>query len=61
MARTRSIKVLDFAMSSDGEGAKTCLQFVECLGLKTLFPALMGKASPVAASYNKQCTFRLNK
>jgi beta-catenin-like protein 1 len=43
MAKTRSIKVLDFAMSAEGEGAETCLQFVDSLGLKTLFPAFMGK------------------
>lgn len=43
MARTRSIKVLDFAMSAEGEGAATCALFVEALGLKTLFPAFMGK------------------
>jgi beta-catenin-like protein 1 len=43
MAKTRAIKVLDFAMSAEGEGAETCLQFVESLGLKTLFPVFMGK------------------
>ena len=50
MARTRSIKVLDFAMSAEGEGAETCSLFVDALGLKTLFPAFMGKVSKEASN-----------
>lgn len=45
MARARSIKVLDFAMAGVGEGAISCGVFVESYGLKTLFPAFMGKSS----------------
>lgn len=39
----RSIKVLDYCMSGRG-GSAACETFVEALGLKTLFAALMGKA-----------------
>jgi len=43
-SRSRSIKVLDYAMSG-AAGTATCETFVEALGLKTLFSAFMGKAS----------------
>ncbi|KAF9467238.1 Catenin-beta-like protein [Collybia nuda] len=42
-SRSRSIKTLDFAMSGTS-GSAICEVFVEALGLKTLFSALMGKA-----------------
>ncbi|ORY30833.1 putative beta-catenin-like protein 1 [Naematelia encephala] len=45
LARTRAIKVLDYAMQTeDGSGA--CERFVEMLGLKTFFSAFMGKGEP---------------
>ncbi|KIO32831.1 hypothetical protein M407DRAFT_96181, partial [Tulasnella calospora MUT 4182] len=43
LARSRSIKVLDFAMQGTA-GTACCEMFVEALGLKTLFSAFMGKA-----------------
>lgn len=45
MARSRSIKVLDFALAATGEGAISCTAFIESFGLKTLFPAFMGKSA----------------
>ncbi|ORX34896.1 Catenin-beta-like protein [Kockovaella imperatae] len=42
LARTRAIKVLDYAMQSE-DGAGNCERFVESLGLKTFFSAFMGK------------------
>ncbi|KAF7332093.1 DUF1716 domain-containing protein [Mycena kentingensis (nom. inval.)] len=41
-SRSRAIKTLDYAMSSTA----ACEAFVEALGLKTLFSALMGKGVP---------------
>ncbi|KIK30812.1 hypothetical protein PISMIDRAFT_87023 [Pisolithus microcarpus 441] len=43
-SKSRSIKVLDYAMSGP-TGSEVCSTFVEVLGLKTLFSAFMGKAS----------------
>jgi len=43
-SRSRSIKTLDYAMSGT-TGSASCDAFVEALGLKTLFSALMGKVS----------------
>ncbi|KAI6164904.1 hypothetical protein EDD17DRAFT_1775247 [Pisolithus thermaeus] len=43
-SKSRSIKVLDYAMSGPA-GSEVCSTFVEVLGLKTLFSAFMGKAS----------------
>lgn len=42
MARTRAVKVLDFACRTEA-GTANCERFVEMLGLKTLFPLFMGK------------------
>lgn len=42
LAKTRSIKVLDHALTGDS-GSDACVRFVDQLGLKTLFPAFMGK------------------
>jgi len=44
LAKTRAIKVLSYAMQSEA-GAANCEKFVEVLGLKTFFPAFMGKVS----------------
>ena len=44
MSRTRSLKVMNYALSGP-EGAASCVRFVENLGLKTLFSALMRKGS----------------
>jgi len=41
-SRSRSVKVIDHALSGAG-GVANCEAFVEASGLKTLFPALMGK------------------
>ncbi|KAI9063252.1 DUF1716-domain-containing protein [Trametes sanguinea] len=41
-ARSRAIKVLDYAMSGPA-GTAACETFVEALGLKTLFSSFMGK------------------
>ncbi|KAF8913939.1 Catenin-beta-like protein [Gymnopilus junonius] len=43
-SKSRSIKVLDYAMSG-GAGTAICEAFIDALGLKTLFTAFMGKAS----------------
>ncbi|KAF9534285.1 Catenin-beta-like protein [Crepidotus variabilis] len=43
-SKSRSIKVLDYAMSGP-DGAPICEAFVEALGLKTIFTAFMGKTS----------------
>ncbi|KAI6151882.1 Catenin-beta-like protein [Pisolithus tinctorius] len=43
-SKSRSIKVLDYAMSGPA-GSEVCSTFVEALGLKTLFSAFMGKVS----------------
>lgn len=42
LARSRSIKVLDYAMSGPA-GSSNCERFVEAAGLKTLFSAFMNK------------------
>lgn len=42
LARTRSIKVLDYAMQTE-DGTGNCERFVEMLGLKIFFSAFMGK------------------
>ncbi|PIL37143.1 hypothetical protein GSI_00835 [Ganoderma sinense ZZ0214-1] len=42
-ARSRAIKVLDYAMSGPA-GTAACETFVDALGLKTLFSSFMGKA-----------------
>ena len=44
LARTRAIKVLDYAMQTE-DGSANCERFVEMLGLKTFFSAFMGKVS----------------
>ncbi|KAF9514143.1 hypothetical protein BS47DRAFT_1343472 [Hydnum rufescens UP504] len=43
LSRSRSIKVLDHALSTP-DGTANCERFVDALGLKTLFSALMNKA-----------------
>jgi len=43
-SKSRSIKVLDYAMSGTA-GSSICEAFVEALGLKTLFMTFMGKSS----------------
>lgn len=43
-SRSRSIKVLDYAMSGPA-GTQCCEVFVEALGLKSLFSTFMGKVS----------------
>jgi len=43
LSRSRSIKVLDHALTTPA-GTANCERFVDALGLKTLFPALMNKA-----------------
>ncbi|WVQ85127.1 hypothetical protein IAT38_007292 [Cryptococcus sp. DSM 104549] len=42
LAKTRAIKVLNYALQGDA-GSDSCERFVEALGLKTLFSAFMGK------------------
>ncbi|KAI0081766.1 DUF1716-domain-containing protein [Panus rudis PR-1116 ss-1] len=48
-SRSRSIKVLDFAMSGPA-GTAACETFVEALGLKNLFSTFMGKAKKKATA-----------
>lgn len=48
-SRTRSIKVLDYAMSGIG-GLSICEGFVEALGLKPLFSSLMGKKKKLSTT-----------
>lgn len=43
-ARSRAIKVLDYAMSGTA-GTAACETFVDALGLKSLFSTFMGKVS----------------
>nr|GAT59458.1 predicted protein [Mycena chlorophos] len=43
-SRSRAIKTLDYAMSG-ASGTAACEAFIDALGLKTLFSALMGKGS----------------
>jgi len=61
-AKSRSIKVLDYAMSGPA-GTTTCEVFVEALGLKTLFSAFMGKAqkkkAPAAAPASEDASHTL--
>ncbi|KAI9574458.1 Catenin-beta-like protein [Boletus coccyginus] len=53
-SRSRSIKTLDYAMSGPA-GSDLCASFVEALGLKTLFSALMGKVhSELVVSASKK-------
>jgi hypothetical protein len=53
LAKTRAIKVLSYAMQTEA-GAANCEKFVEVLGLKTFFPAFMGKVScPIPQSFSK--------
>lgn len=47
LARSRSVKVLDFALQTE-EGADNCVRFVESMGLKSLFNVFMGKVSLIA-------------
>ncbi|KAF8341535.1 DUF1716-domain-containing protein [Cantharellus anzutake] len=49
LSRSRSMKVLDFAMSGPA-GSTNCERFVEVLGLKSLFPAFMQKGNSKAKS-----------
>ncbi|KAF9247089.1 Catenin-beta-like protein [Melanogaster broomeanus] len=46
-SKSRSIKTLDYAMSGPA-GSELCSNFVEALGLKTLFSAFMGKVIPAS-------------
>lgn len=48
-SRSRSIKTLDHAMSEQA-GTESCETFVEAMGLKYLFSALMGKVRPQPSS-----------
>jgi hypothetical protein len=60
-SRSRAIKTLDYAMSGIA-GEATCEAFVEALGLKTLFPAFMGKVRSTAfvklAGLYLRCLYR---
>lgn len=48
LAKTRAIKVLDYACQTDSdEGKRCCEKLVEVLGLKTLFAVFMGKVRPL--------------
>jgi beta-catenin-like protein 1 len=49
LARTRAIKVLDYAMQTE-DGSDSCERFVDVLGLKTFFSAFMGKVSHTISS-----------
>lgn len=48
-SRSRSIKTLDHAMSGQA-GTESCETFVEAMGLKYLFSALMGKVRSLTSS-----------
>ncbi|KAK1921422.1 Catenin-beta-like protein [Papiliotrema laurentii] len=56
LARTRSIKVLDYAMQTE-DGSKNCERFVEVLGLKTFFSAFMGKGEGKKKKLNATSPF----
>ncbi|KAG2086225.1 Catenin-beta-like protein [Suillus discolor] len=48
-SKSRAIKTLDYAMSGPA-GTATCANFIEVLGLKTLFATFMGKGSKKSKS-----------
>ncbi|KAF8607556.1 DUF1716-domain-containing protein [Ceratobasidium sp. AG-I] len=48
-AKSRAIKVLDYAMSGP-TGADNCVTFIEALGLKPLFSSFMGKTTKKSKS-----------
>jgi beta-catenin-like protein 1 len=50
-SKSRSIKVLDYAMSGPG-GTPVCEAFVEALGLRALFTAFMGKVGIQMLTFN---------
>lgn len=53
LAKTRAIKVLDYACQTDSdEGKRCCEKLVEVLGLKTLFAVFMGKVRAFVSSEN---------
>ncbi|KAI6119300.1 Catenin-beta-like protein [Pisolithus croceorrhizus] len=51
-SKSRSIKVLDYAMSGPA-GSEVCSTFVEVLGLKTIFSAFMGLTHSLRPRRNK--------
>jgi hypothetical protein len=55
LARTRAIKVLNYAMQTE-EGSDACERFVEVQGLKTFFAAFMGKVSELLHPFFIQST-----
>jgi beta-catenin-like protein 1 len=54
MARIRSVKVLNYAMSTKA-GTANCLRFVEIMGLKTLFSIFSRNVSYLLVYVVKQC------
>jgi beta-catenin-like protein 1 len=50
LAKTRAIKVLDYALQSE-DGSASCERFVEMLGLKSFFSTFMGKVG-IYLSFN---------
>lgn len=44
LARIKAVKVLNYAMT-DEIGHDSCIRFVDCSGLKVLFPLFMGRVS----------------
>ncbi|KAI8331898.1 Catenin-beta-like protein [Chlamydoabsidia padenii] len=46
LSRIRAVKVLNYALSGDGEAARAnCFRFVDATGLKAIFPLFMGKGN----------------
>lgn len=54
LARTRAVKVLDYAMQTEA-GTETCERFVEVAGLKSFFSIFMGKVSIAIRAPELQC------
>ncbi|WWC57769.1 uncharacterized protein I303_100304 [Kwoniella dejecticola CBS 10117] len=56
LAKTRSIKVLNYALQTE-DGSEGCEKFVQALGLKTFFSAFMGKGEGKKKKLNATSSF----
>ncbi|WRT63378.1 uncharacterized protein IL334_000283 [Kwoniella shivajii] len=56
LAKTRAIKVLDYALQTE-DGSEGCEKFVQALGLKTFFTAFMGKGEGKKKKLNATSSF----
>ncbi|WVW81453.1 hypothetical protein I302_103447 [Kwoniella bestiolae CBS 10118] len=56
LAKTRAIKVLNYALQTE-DGSEGCEKFVQALGLKTFFSAFMGKGEGKKKKLNATSSF----